>query len=349
MMKRSFSIILVVAMVFTVFAFAGCSSPAPVAPAPTEAPETPEAPEAPETPSIDYPTRNITVLVPFSAGGSTDLLARIITDPLSQNLGAPMVVDNRPGGGGAIAMNALAAAAPDGYTIALTSLGPAMLTPNQGDVGYSDEEFAPITQVSFLPSMLFIGADKGFTTLAELVEAAEEDFGAMTYSTSGAGGTGHVACELFLAELGKPGLFNMVPFDSGTEATTAVLGGHIDFSFGDAGDTADYIADGTLIALAIASEERDPMFPDVPTFRELGYDVIIGPWWGFAAPAGTPEEILAILDEGIREVIEDPEVAEQMIRINNPVVYRNTAEFTAKWHEDFEMYRTIIAEIQANQ
>ncbi len=298
--------------------------------------------------SADYPNDNITVYVPFSAGGSTDLMARIIAEPLGEILGVPMVVENRPGGGGAIAMNALSIADPDGYTIALTSLGPAMLTPNQGDVGYTDEEFAPISQTSFLPSMLFVSSDSPYETLAELVAAAKGMPGEMTYSSTGAGGTGHVACELFQEELGEKGLFNMVPFDSGTEATTAVLGGHIEFSLGDAGDTADHVADGNLRVLAIASEERDPMFPDVPTFRELGYDVVIGPWWGFAAPAGTPKEIIDILDDGIKQALENQNVVRQMMNINSPVVYTETTKFTENWHRDFDMYRTMIQAIQGN-
>ena len=298
--------------------------------------------------SANYPEDDITVLVPFSAGGSTDLMARIIADPLGESLGVPIVVENRPGGGGAIAMNALAGADSDGYTIALTSLGPAMLTPNQGDVGYTDEEFTPISQTSFLPSMLFVSSESPYETLDELVAAAKEMPGEMTYSSTGAGGTGHVACELFQGELGVEGLFNMVPFDSGTEATTAVLGGHIDFSLGDAGDTADHVADGNLRVLAIASAERDPMFPDVPTFRELGYDVVIGPWWGFAAPAGTPKEIIDILDDAVKNALAKQQVVDQMGNINSPVVYTETTPFTEQWHKDFDMYRTMIQAIQSN-
>ena len=297
---------------------------------------------------IDYPTDNITVYVPFPAGGSTDLMARIIAEPLGESLGVPMVIENRPGGGGAIAMNALSTADPDGYTIALTSLGPAMLTPNQGDVGYTDEEFAPISQTSFLPTMLFVSSDSEYETLDELVAGAKEKYGEMTYASTGAGGTGHVACELFMEELGEKGLFNMVPFDSGVAATTAVLGGHIEFSLGDAGDTGEHITDGNLRVLAIASDERDPMFPNVPTFKELGYDVLIGPWWGFAAPIGTPEEIIDILDDAIKEALENPKVIEQMMNINSPVVYTETTPFTQKWHQDFEMYRTMIQAIKGN-
>ena len=293
-----------------------------------------------------YPADHITVYVPFPAGGSTDLMARIIAEPLGEILGVPLVVENRPGGGGAIAMNALSKADPDGYTIALTSLGPAMLTPNQGDVGYTDKEFAPICQTSFLPTMLFVSSDSEYDTLDELVAAAKEKYGEMTYASTGAGGTGHVACELFQAELGESGLFNMVPFDSGVEATTAVLGGHIVFSLGDAGDTADHITDGNLRVLAIASEERDSWFPDIPTFREQGYDVIIGPWWGFAAPIGTPKEIIDVLDDAIKEALENQTVVEQMMNINSPVVYTETTAFTEKWHRDFEMYRTMIQAIQ---
>ena len=296
----------------------------------------------------DYPTDNITVYIPFPAGGSTDLMARIIAEPLGESLGVPMVIENRPGGGGAIAMNALSTADPDGYTIALTSLGPAMLTPNQGDVGYTDEEFAPISQTSFLPTMLFVSSDSEYETLDELVAGAKEKYGEMTYASTGAGGTGHVACELFMEELGEKGVFNMVPFDSGVAATTAVLGGHIEFSLGDAGDTADHITDGNLRVLAIASDERDPMFPNVPTFKELGYDVVIGPWWGFAAPIGTPEEIIDILDDAIKEALKNPKVIERMMNINSPVVYTETTPFTQKWHQGFEMYRTMIQAIKEN-
>jgi tripartite-type tricarboxylate transporter receptor subunit TctC len=303
-------------------------------------------PQASSKSSIDYPKDTIKIIVPYSAGGSTSLMARIIATELSKKLGEAVVVVNKPGGSGAVGMFEVSKSKPDGYTLIITALGPAVLTPLNTNVGYTNKDFAAISHCSSLSSLIFVRSDSGFNTLDDLVKKAEANYGKLTYSTPGAGLTGHVACELFMEKLGKPGLFTMVPFNSGVEATTAVLGRHIDFSFGDAGDTADYVKMGTLKVIAVASEKRDPFVPDVPTFKELGYDLVIGPWWGFVAPARTPKEIIEFLDGKIRDCLELPEVIDKFNKVNQPVFYLNHTDFTTKWTRDFKSYKRVLEKIK---
>lgn len=294
----------------------------------------------------DYPTRTIKIVVPFSAGGGTDLMARAIAPELSERLGGKsVIVENKAGGSGAIGMSVLQHAKPDGYTLAITSAGPTTLTPNHSDVGYTNKEFAPICQVSSLPIAIFVHVDSGIETLAQLIAKAEKNFGSMTYSTSGAGLIQHVTMEMFLQEIGKPGLFNHVPFDGGVEAVTALLGKQVDFCVGDSADTSAFINEGTLRCLAVTSEESDPLLPGAPTLKELGYNLVSGSWWGFAAPAGTPGEIIKKLDAAIYDCLQDPELVKIFGNLSQPIDYKPQAEFTKMWMTNFDIFKEIIANL----
>jgi tripartite-type tricarboxylate transporter receptor subunit TctC len=297
-----------------------------------------------------YPDGNIKIIVPFSPGGSTDLMARVLAPEISKRLGdVSVVVENKGGGGGAPGMMALAQSDPDGLTLVLTSVSSATLTPNNTKVGYTNKEFIPIAQICDLATGIYVRADSGINSLEELIAKAEKNHGHMTFSTGGAGGVHHITGELFMSVLNEPGLFTHVPFDGGTEAITALLGNQVDFCVGDAGDGLAHVQEGTLKMLAVATAGEDPFFPDVPSFKDLGYDLVMGPWFGFAAPAGTPDDIIKRLDATIKECLQVPEVIAAFEKLGQPIVYLNHDDFSAKWMANYDANKITLGKLNASK
>lgn len=296
------------------------------------------------TSSEGHFTSTIKIIVPFNPGGSTDMLARLLAPELSSRLGVPVIVENKPGGGGAIGMIEMINSKPDGNTLILTSVNAATLTPNISDVGYTNKEMVPISQLTKMSTGIIVNAESDIKTLDDFIAKAEANFGTMTYATTGAGSIHHLTAELLMKEIGKPGLINHVPFDSGTEAIAAVLGNQINFSFGDAADCLPLVKDGKLRVLAMASDpDRDFFLNDAPTFKELGYNIgQMGPWTALAAPAGTPDEIITLLDETVKECMELPSVQEGLIKLSLAPAYMNRTDITNKWMTEYEQNKAII-------
>jgi tripartite-type tricarboxylate transporter receptor subunit TctC len=353
-MKKILCIILATIVLFV----AGCSAStpapaateAPAAPAATEAPAAPVATKAPaapvatEAPAKKVFTSTVKIIVPFNPGGSTDMLARLLAPELSTRFGVPVVVENKPGGGGAIGMLDMLGSKPDGHTVILTSVNAAALTPNMSDVGYTNKEMAPISQLTSVSTGVIVNAESDIKTLDELIAKGEANPGTMTFATTGTGSIHHIAAELMMKEIGKPGLFNHVPFNSGTEAIAAVLGKQIDFSFGDAADCLALVKDGKLRVLAMAADPgRDYFFPDAPSFKELGYNIgQMGPWTALAAPVETPDETINLWDKTVNEVMQLPNIQEGLVKLSLAPAYLNRADITAKWMAQYDLNKTII-------
>ncbi len=327
-MKKIFGIIMATIILL---AASGCSSPAP-APTPSE-----------PAPAKLF-TSTIKIIVPFNAGGSTDLLARLLAPEMSTRLGVPVIVENKPGGGGAIGMLEMIKSKPDGHTMILTSVNAATLTPNASDVGYTNKEMVPISQLTKMATGIIVNTESGITNLDEFIAACEANFGKKTFCTTGTGSIHHLTAELFMKEIGKPGLINHVPFDSGTEAIAAVLGKQIDFSFGDAADCLPLVKDGKLRVIAIASApDRDKFLPDAPTFKELGYNIPqMGPWTALAAPTGTPQEVITKLDETVKECMALPNIQEGLEKLSLASAYMNSADITKKWMAEYDQNKALI-------
>jgi tripartite-type tricarboxylate transporter receptor subunit TctC len=279
-----------------------------------------------------YPSRNITMIVPFPAGGQADLAARPVAAVLERILGKPVIVDNRAGGGGGSVGNAQAARAePDGYTLLMTLSSLAVLP--EADrlfdrpVAYEVAQFAPIARVLADPTLLAVPASSPWKTLADFIDDAKARPGEIPYGSSGPYGTLHVAMEMFAASAGIKLLH--VPFRGGGPALTALLGDTVQAMAAAPGTVKPQLDDGRLRVLANWGADRIPSFPDTPTFIELGYkDVEMYIWAGLFAQRALPPLIMTRLREAMAQAARGPEVVKTFEAAGSVVAYLDAPDFT---------------------
>jgi tripartite-type tricarboxylate transporter receptor subunit TctC len=261
-----------------------------------------------------FPARPITMVVGFAPGGGTDTASRIIAKKLGENLGQPVLVENKAGAGGNIATELVTKAAPDGYTMLLASVGAMAITPHLLPKPPYDplHDLAPITMAVVFPNVLVVHPSVQANTLAEFVALAKARPGVINYGSSGVGNAGHLAGELFRIHAGIDIVH--VPYKGGGPATTDLLGGQIAAVFATPASVVGHIKAGRLRALATTGPQRSLAMPEVPTIAESGYPGYAAVnWYAYVAPARTPKEILARLNQELVKVLNVPEVREQLI------------------------------------
>jgi tripartite-type tricarboxylate transporter receptor subunit TctC len=261
----------------------------------------------------DYPTRPITLVVPFPPGGSTTIVARIVTDRMAEALGAQFVVDNRGGAGGTLATRQVAKSAPDGYTIALGYTGTLAIGPSLfPNVGYDVRtDFAPIGRIAVAPNTLVVHPSFPAHSVAELIGYANANPGKVNYGSAGIGTVGHVAGEYFAIETGIRLVH--IPYKGTGPAMTDLLGGHIPLSFAPVPASHESAKSGLLRMIAVTSAKRSALLPDVPTIAESGvpgFDAVLR--YGLVAPAGTPRPIVERLNRALRTTLASPEVRNRL-------------------------------------
>ena len=283
-----------------------------------------------------YPTKPVTMIVPFPPGGVADIVGRPLAAAMEKTLKQPVIVVNRTGAGGAVGMAAVAKAAPDGYTILMglssISIFPVSDRINGKTPAYEMKEFAPIALVTADPTVLVVRADSPYKTLRDFVDAAKADPGKINYSSSGVYGTLHVAMEIFANAAGIK-LFH-VPYQGGGPAVTALLGGQVEALASGPAAAIGQIKGGKMRALASWSDKRLALLPELPTFKELGYDAEFYIWSGVFAPAATPAPIVARLREAVRNGANDPDFRNAMEKVATPVSYLDAPEFQKYWDAD---------------
>lgn len=254
-----------------------------------------------------YPTRAINLVVPFTPGGSVDVSGRLIADRLARSLGQPVVVDNRGGAGGAIGSTYVAKAAPDGYTLIVTSQSTHVVNPAMNPKLPYDavKDFAPITLISRLANVLVINAALPIKTFDELVKYARANPAALNYASAGTGSVSHLSMELLKSQAKFP--MTHIPYRGAGVALNDLLSGQIQLTWNNLSSNLSNILNGKLRALAVAAPARVPQLPDVPTFAELKLpDLNLTSWNGLAAPAGTPDAIVQKLYAATRKIVTDP-------------------------------------------
>ncbi|MCM3715395.1 tripartite tricarboxylate transporter substrate binding protein [Alkalihalobacillus oceani] len=293
-----------------------------------------------------FPEQNITLIVPFDAGGGTDATARALASAAEKHLGVSVGVVNRTGGGGAVGMSEGANAAPDGYTVTMVTVELATL-PHLGLAPITYENFAGIGQMNFDPAAVTVPADAPYDTLEEFIEYAKENPG-LQMGNSGTGSIWHLAGASIEQATGTE--FNHVPYDGAAPAVTALLGGHIDVVPVSPAEVLTHVEAGTLKTLAVMSNERSPAMPDVPTFAELGIDAVaVGPWRGLTVPKDTPPEVIEVLTEAFSKGAQEEEFIEFMDNNGLGIVILDGPEFEAMMQESHDFYGELIPELGLNE
>ncbi len=286
-----------------------------------------------------WPERTVTLVVPFNAGGTSDILARIVAQGLSAELGHNVIVENQPGAGGGVGTSAAARAEPDGYTLLLGTVGTHSINQNlYPTLGYDPvADFTPVTPVAVLPNVLVAHPDEPYDTLAELVEFARERPGEILFASSGAGTSIHLSGEMFrvIAQVEM----EHVPYTGSGPAVAALLGHETSIMFDNLPSSIQHVRSGALKALAVTTAERTEALPDVPTIAESGFpDYEATSWFGLFAPAGTPEPVIERLHSATVELLSRDDVREQLAlqgataRTDTPEGFAAFIEAeTAKW------------------
>jgi tripartite-type tricarboxylate transporter receptor subunit TctC len=278
----------------------------------------------------DYPTKPINLTVTFAPGGTLDVSTRILAIKAEKLLGQPLIVNNVGGGGGSVALGQVAKKRADGYDLTSCTSTGLIRIPQLRAVPYSHEDFVPIMHFTAVQTGLVVKSDSPFMTLKDLVEQARKNPGKVTYATSGAGSPMHISME-FIAD--KEGIqWTHVPYAGGAPGLTALLGGHVT-AMSDSTEWLPHVKEGSLRLVATHGEKRMKNFPNVPTFRDLGYDFINETVFMIAAPKGTPAPVIKKLDESFQKAMDDPQFVQTIANIEFAVSYRNSAD-TKKYLDD---------------
>ena len=294
-----------------------------------------------------YPSKPITMVVPFPPGGVADIVGRPLASQMEKALKQPVVVVNRTGAGGSVGMASVAKAPADGYTIlmALSSISifPVSDRINGRQPAYELKDFAPIALITADPTVLIVGADSPWKTLKEFVASAKAYPGKINYSSSGVYGTLHVSMEIFANAAGIQ-LFH-VPYQGGGPALTALLGGQVHALASGPAPAVGQIKGGKMRALASWSTERLPLLPEIPTFKELGYDAEFYIWSGVFAPAPVPTPVLDRLRLAVREAATSEEFKGAMEKVQTPVNYLDAPAFRSYWEKDAARSKVALEKI----
>ncbi len=294
-----------------------------------------------------YPSKPITMVNPFPPGGVADVVGRPLAAIMEKSLKQPVVMVNRPGAGGAVGMASVAKAPADGYTILMglssISIFPVADRINGKTPSYELKDLAPIALVTADPTILVVRADGPYKSLKDFVDAAKANPGKINYSSSGVYGTLHVSMEIF-ANAANIKLFH-VPYQGGGPAVTALLGGQVEALASGPAAAIGQVKGGKMRALASWSTERLALLPEIPTFKELGYDAEFYIWTGVFAPAATPLPIVSRLRNAVREAATSADFKAAMEKVSTPVSYLDAPEFQKYWERDAARLKVALEKI----
>jgi len=288
------------------------------------------------TTTPQYPTKPITIIVPFSAGGGLDLTARALEKMAPKYLGQPFVIVNKPGGAGTIGWNELSSASPDGYTLGLSSVD-LLILPLYGPMKYHyPTALEPLVQVSTSSFIMIVQAEQPWQNLNDVITYAKQHPAQLKFGHSGIGSPSHIIGETLAKDAGIT--LEQVPFRGASEVTVALLGKHVQIAFINPATAKEHIKNGTLRALATTGEQRltDPDLAYIPTFKEQGFNIVLNNWHGLAAPKGLPPEAKTKLAEGLKAIVSDPEFKTNVENLGMQVEYLDPRESTEKWLTDGE-------------
>ena len=290
----------------------------------------------------NYPSKPIRLVVPFAAGGTTDLMARIVAEPLGKLLGQTVVVDNKAGGGGVNGAAEVARAAPDGYTLGLATASSNATNPAiNPKVPYSLKDFSPITNMAATPNVLAVNPAFPAKDFAGFLAELRRKPGQYDYASSGTGGIGHLQMELF-KNLTQTFLVH-IPYSGGGPALRDTVGGQVMIIFDNLPSALPHIKDKRLIAMAVATPERVADLPNIPTFKELGLEPVNRPaFYGIYGPKGMPKELVQKLNAALLKVLQDPAVVKRIVATGSKVIGNTPEQFAQQLKAEFEVYKKVV-------
>jgi tripartite-type tricarboxylate transporter receptor subunit TctC len=290
-----------------------------------------------------FPSKPVKIVIPFVAGGSSDIVGRALGSKFQEILGQPAIVENKPGANGSIAAEFVAKSDPDGYTILVGSIG--VFSINAAlfkDLRYNPvRDFAPLTLAVTTPNVLVTRPDLPVGSMKELVEFAKKNPGKVSYCSSGTGSSDHLTGEVFKQGAGITAVH--VPYKGGAACQTDIMGKQIDISFQNLGAVTNYIKAGKMKALAVTATARNPQSPNVPTAAEAGFpDLVVTSWQAVAAPAKTPRDVVMRLNDAMVRTLRAPEIRERMTQIGFDVVAGTPEEFGQFMKAEVERWTKVV-------
>ena len=291
--------------------------------------------------SQEYPNKPVTIVMPFPAGSVTDVLARLLAVKLQKKWGQPFIVKNQAGAAGNIGAEAVSRAAPDGYTLLLTPPPPLVINKSlYAKLNYDPEAFEPVALIVTWPNVLLVNPKAGVNSIQELVALAKARPNRLNYASNGSGTTPHLTAELFKSMAGVEIVH--VPYKGAAPALSDLLAGQVEMAFIDLSSTLPLIRDNKLRALAVASEKRSAMLPNIPSMSELLPGFVSISWAGMVAPAGTPSSITNKLSAAITEILAQSDVSRSLVDMNVEAVGSTPAEMTSLMNRERERWGNVI-------
>jgi len=290
--------------------------------------------------AANWPTRPVTVVAPYVAGGMADVVARLVAHHLSQKLGQPFTIDNRGGGAGSIGAIQVASAQPDGSVFMFTSPSAILTVPMLQKVSYDPDSFVPVTVVAHLPFVLAIRSSLPPRTLGDFIAYAHANPGKLNYASAGVGGISHLVSSLFVRRAGMDAVH--VPYKSAAPATAALLSGEVDMYFGGAPEMMQHLGSDRIAILATSGAQRMSNLAETPTVGEIFPGFEVNTWLGFVAPRGTAGEIVDDMARATQETLRLPEVAERLSALGVVAAGSSPAEFAALLKKDRAFYADAI-------